>query len=95
MSESDLGAQKSFLIAIGASLPEEDNILWLIENILADLPEDKQELLKAKFRLNGGYHYTDVELKAIFKKSSLKVLRSAVRAALTAARAAYLQRRRK
>ena len=63
--------QKAFLLDIGCrNLPDEDGIVWFVENILTTLSEIDCELLKAKYGLAGGYtDYTNRELAAIFKLS--------------------------
>ena len=90
LNEGNLSPQKSFLLDIGArNLPDDDNVIWLVENILADLAQDDCELLKAKYGLAGGYTtYTDRELAAIFQldigefKSSLGRAKTAASAVL-------------
>jgi DNA-directed RNA polymerase sigma subunit (sigma70/sigma32) len=79
-------AQKSFLLDIGCrNLPDEDSIVWFVENILTDLAEDEREMLKAKYGLAGGYRgYTFKELAAIFQLTVAE-FRSTLRGAREAA----------
>lgn len=90
--QNDLVSQRKFLSALRPELLEyRDDVIWLVKNILAKLPEASRELLKLKYRLSGGYAYTDKELASIFKKPSIAELQRAVRCAMIKARAIAIQ----
>ena len=56
------------VLGIGGMPREEDNIPWLVENILADLTEEEVEHMKLKFGLAGNYVYDDEEIAIILRK---------------------------
>ena len=62
-------AQKTFLLDIGCrNFPDEESIVWLVENILANLAEDDCQILKAKYALDGVYiNYTEKDLAGVFQ----------------------------
>ena len=94
---NDLPAQRKFLEAIDPELLKyKDNVIWLVKNILAGLPQASRQLLKVKYGLAGGYtDYSDRELASIFKKKDVAELQTAVRRAMTQARALSMQLRKR